>query len=233
MRTIAIIPARGGSKRIPRKNIKPFLGEPIIVYSIRAALESGIFDEVMVSTDDEEIADIARKAGAHVPFMRSKETANDYATTTEVYLEVLQKYRDMGEDFDYMACLYPANPFISAEKLKTAMKLMMENDYAEVVPVVQFSFPPQRAYVLDEEHCLHYKWAEYKEMRSQDLEKMYYDAGQFYCYDVKKYLLHKGVQGKVYPILCPEHEAQDIDTEEDWKMAEIKVEYMKRSKSCE
>ena len=99
--------------------------------------------------------------------------------------------------------------------------------------MVQFSFPPQRAYVLDDEQCLRYKWAEFKEMRSQDLEKMYYDAGQFYCYDVKKYLLNKGVKGKILPIFCPEHEAQDIDTEEDWRMAEIKVEYLRRSENCE
>lgn len=231
MKTIAIITARGGSKRIPRKNIKEFCGRPIIEYSIEAALQSGVFDEVMVSTDDEEIAEIARAAGAAVPFMRSPETSNDYATTTDVLLEVLYKYQDKGQDFDYMACLYPTNPFITPDKLKKAMKLIEENDYAEVLPVVQFSFPPQRAYVFHENGTLQYKWEEFKNSRSQDLEKMYHDAGQFYCYDVKSYLEHKGVQGKIYPLICPEHEVQDIDTEEDWKMAELKVEYMKRSEA--
>lgn len=229
MKTIAIITARGGSKRIPRKNIKEFLGKPIIVYSIEAALASGIFDEVMVSTDDEEIARIAMEAGASVPFMRSAQTANDYATTTEVLLEVLREYEANGKTFDYMACLYPTNPFITPEKLKKAMKLISENDYAEVLPVVQFSFPPQRAYVLDEDDTLVYKWEEFKNSRSQDLEKMYHDAGQFYFYDVKKYIENEGVKGKIYPLICPEHEVQDIDNEEDWKMAELKVEYMRRS----
>ena len=229
MKTIAIITARGGSKRIPRKNIKEFLGKPIIVYSIEAALASGIFDEVMVSTDDEEIARIAMEAGASVPFMRSAQTANDYATTTEVLLEVLREYEANGKTFDYMACLYPTNPFITPEKLKKAMKLISENDYAEVLPVVQFSFPPQRAYVLGEDDTLVYKWEEFKNSRSQDLEKMYHDAGQFYFYDVKKYIENEGVKGKIYPLICPEHEVQDIDNEEDWKMAELKVEYMRRS----
>lgn len=228
MKTIAIITARGGSKRIPRKNIKTFLGKPIIVYSIEAALASGIFDEVMVSTDDDEIAQIAKEAGANVPFMRSKETSNDFATTTDVLLEVLREYEANGKKFDYMACLYPTNPFISPEKLKKAMELISENDYAEVLPVVQFSFPPQRSYVLDEEGTLVYKWEEFKNSRSQDLQKMYHDAGQFYFYDVKKYIENKGVKGKIYPLICPEHEVQDIDTEEDWKMAELKVEFMRR-----
>ncbi|MBQ8041136.1 MAG: pseudaminic acid cytidylyltransferase [Lachnospiraceae bacterium] len=229
MKKIAIITARGGSKRIPRKNIKPFLGKPIILYSIEAALESGIFDEVMVSTDDEEIAEIAKNAGASVPFMRSPETSNDYATTTDVLLEVLKTYETMGKTFDYMACLYPTNPFITPVKLKKAMELIEGSDYAEVLPVVQFSFPPQRAYVFGDNDSLIYKWEEFKNARSQDLEKMYHDAGQFYCYDVKKYIENKGVKGKIYPLICPEHEVQDIDTEEDWKMAELKVEYMRRS----
>lgn len=231
MKTIAIITARGGSKRIPRKNIKLFLGKPIIEYSIEAALSSGIFDEVMVSTDDEEIAEIAMKAGAAVPFMRSEATANDYATTTDVLLEVLDRYKERGQEFDYMACLYPTNPFITPDKLKKAMDLISSNDYAEVLPVVQFSFPPQRAYVFKENDSLQYKWEEFKNARSQDLEKMYHDAGQFYFYDVKKYVENKGVKGKIYPLICPEHEVQDIDTEEDWKMAELKVKYMRRSKS--
>ena len=146
----------------------------ILTVLILAALAAGIFDEVMVSTDDEEIARIAVEAGAMVPFMRSAQTANDYATTTEVLLEVLREYEANGKTFDYMACLYPTNPFITPEKLQKAMKLISENDYAEVLPVVQFSFPPQRAYVLDEDDTLMYKWEEFKNSRSQDLEKMYH-----------------------------------------------------------
>lgn len=227
MKSIAIITARGGSKRIPRKNIKDFLGKPIILYSIEAALASGIFDEVMVSTDDAEIAEIAKNAGACVPFMRTDATANDFATTTDVLLEVLDAYEAKGETFDYMACLYPTNPFITPDKLKNAMQLLREGNYAEVVPVVPFSFPPQRAYVYDGT-SLHYKWEEFKNSRSQDLETMYHDAGQFYCYQVESFRKNKGVVGTVCPLICPEHEVQDIDNEEDWKMAEIKVEFMKR-----
>jgi len=228
MTAIAIIPARGGSKRIPRKNIKKFLGKPIIEYSIEAALESGVFDEVMVSTDDQEIAEIAKRAGAVVPFMRSAETANDFATTTDVLLEVLENYAKMGREFDYIACLYPTNPFITKEKLVDAMAIINGSDYAEVLPVVAFSFPPQRSYVLDEGGSLTYKWPEFKESRSQDLEKMYHDAGQFYFYNVKAYRENRGVKGIVHPLICPESEVQDIDTEEDWKMAELKVEFMRR-----
>lgn len=228
MKSIAIITARGGSKRIPRKNIKEFLGKPIIEYSIEAALESGVFDEVMVSTDDEEIAEVARKAGAKVPFLRSEATSNDYASTTDVLLEVLEKYKELGQTFDYMACLYPTNPFITSEKLIDAMRIIEGSDYAEVLPVVAFSFPPQRSYVLDENGSLMYKWPEFKESRSQDLEKMYHDAGQFYFYNVESYIKNKGVKGTVHPLICPESEVQDIDNEEDWKMAELKVEFMRR-----
>lgn len=228
MSNIAIITARGGSKRIPRKNIKSFLGKPIMVYSIEAAIQSGVFDEVMVSTDDEEIADIARKAGASVPFMRSESTSNDYATTCDVLLEVLSEYKKIGKKFEYMACLYPTNPFITAEKLRTSIELIENNDYAEIVPVVQFSFPPQRSYVLNEDGSLVYKWPEFANSRSQDLEKMYHDAGQFYVYDVNKYIANRGPKGTIFPLVCPDSEVQDIDTLEDWKMAELKVEFMRR-----
>lgn len=233
MRSIAIITARGGSKRIPRKNIKPFLGKPIIEYQIEAALKSGCFDVVMVSTDDEEIADISRKAGAEVPFMRSEKTSNDFATTADVLLEVLDEYEKQGVKFDIMACLYPTNPFVSAKKLQSAMDIIKDSDYAEVVPVVKFSFPPQRSYVLDSEGSLVYKWDEFKNSRSQDLEPMYHDAGQFYFYNVESFIKNHGVKGKVYPLICDEHEVQDIDTEEDWRMAEIKVEFMKKERTNE
>ena len=227
MSAIAIITARGGSKRIPRKNIKDFLGKPIIAYSIEAALKSGVFDEVMVSTDDEEIAEIARKYGAKVPFLRSEATSNDFATTTDVLLEVLEEYSKLGKNFDYMACLYPTNPFISAEKLVSAMNLIETGSYNEVLPVVQFSFPPQRAYIQNTNGTLSYKWDEFRNTRSQDLQPMFHDAGQFYFYKVSSYVRNKGVKDSIYPIVCPEHEVQDIDNEEDWKMAELKVRFMR------
>ena len=228
MKSVAIITARGGSKRIPRKNIKLFLGKPIIEYPITAALESGCFDEVMVSTDDEEIAEIARKAGAVVPFMRSGKNADDHATTADVLLEVLDEYKKRGQIFDYMACLYPTNPFITVSKLQKGMELIREGEYDEVLPVVQFSFPPQRAFIYSEERGLEFKWEQYKNARSQDLEKFYHDAGQYYFYNAKAFLENRGVKGKICPVFCPEHEVQDIDTEEDWRMAELKVEFMRR-----
>lgn len=231
MKTLAIITARGGSKRIPKKNIKDFLGRPIIAYSIEAAISSGVFDEVMVSTDSEEIAEISKKYGASVPFMRSEKTSSDYATTADVLLEVLGEYKKQGKLFDYMACLYPTNPFITPVKLKNAMELISKGDCAEVLPVVSFSYPPQRGYVFTGDGEISYKWEEFKNSRSQDLEKIYHDAGQFYFYNVPMYLQNNGVKGTIRPIICPEIEVQDIDTEEDWELAELKVEYLRRRAS--
>ena len=155
MKSIAIITARGGSKRIPGKNIKPFLGKPIIAYSIEAALKSGLFDEVMVSTDSEEIADIARAYGANVPFMRSEATSNDYAGTGDVLREVLSEYEKRGQVFDRMCCIYPTAPFVTAEKLRAAAATFENSGADSLTPVVQFSYPPQRAFVI-RDGCLLY-----------------------------------------------------------------------------
>ena len=139
MKTLAIITARGGSKRIPRKNIKDFNGRPIIAYSIEAAKASGVFDEVMVSTDDKEIGDIAASYGAAVPFYRSKETSNDFATTADVIEEVIREYQQKGMEFDIIACIYPTAPFITADKLKNAVDILSSSDVDCVIPVVRFS----------------------------------------------------------------------------------------------
>lgn len=220
---IAIITARGGSKRIPKKNIKEFCGKPIIAYSIEAALKSDIFDEVMVSTDSEEITDIARQYGANVPFMRSAKTSDDYATTSDVIMEVLEKYQEMGQTFDYICCIYPTAPFVTSDKLKEAMSIMEKNDVVEVMPVVQFSYPPQRCFVIGDDNYMKYKYEEYMQSRSQDLEKQYHDAGQFYIYDADKYVKLSGkISGGIMPIIVSELEVQDIDNEDDWKIAELK-----------
>ena len=220
---IAIITARGGSKRIPKKNIKEFCGKPIIAYSIEAALKSDIFDEVMVSTDSEEIADISRQYGANVPFMRSAKTSDDYATTSDVIMEVLEKYQEMGQTFDYICCIYPTAPFVTSDKLKEAMSIMEKNDVVEVMPVVQFSYPPQRCFVIGDDNYMKYKYEEYMQSRSQDLEKQYHDAGQFYIYDADKYVKLSGkISGGIMPIIVSELEVQDIDNEDDWKIAELK-----------
>lgn len=231
---IAIITARGGSKRIPKKNIKKFCGKPIIAYSIEAALNSGIFDEVMVSTDSEEIADIAKSYGAKIPFMRSEKTANDYATTAEVLLEVLNEYKNIGQEFEYMACIYPTAPFVTEEKLKLAFKIMKEKKPIEVMPVVAFSYPPQRSYIIDENGYIKYKYPKYMLTRSQDLEKEYHDAGQFYVYHISQYLKCNGkIKDKIIPMIVSELEIQDIDNEEDWEIAELKYGRMKARKSLE
>lgn len=227
MSAVAIITARGGSKRIPGKNKMDFLGKPIICYSIEAALSSGIFDEVMVSTDDEEIAEIARKSGASVPFMRSEATANDFATTDDVLMEVLEEYDKRGKTFDYMACIYPTAPFVTAQKLQEAVQILKDNHAAGVMPVVSFSFPPQRGMVIRNGR-LEYCYPENATVRSQDLETMYHDCGQFYVYDVEKYRACRGDLPEGYfPIEVSELEVQDIDNMSDWKLAEIKYQMMR------
>lgn len=219
---VAIITARGGSKRIPRKNIKDFLGRPIIEYSIKAALESRIFDEVMVSTDDEEIAEIAKNAGAKVPFMRSEDTANDFATTADVIAEVLQQYKTNDVEFDYVCCIYPTAPFVTAKCLKEAMELLMNGNSDSVVPVVKFGFPPQRGVIIQDGR-VSFKWPEFALARSQDLESMYHDCGQFYCLNIESFEKQKClVMANTMPYIREEKEVQDIDTMEDWYLAEIK-----------
>ncbi len=219
MSSIAIITARGGSKRIPKKNIKEFCGRPIIEYSVQAALLSGVFDEVMVSTDSEEIAQIAREAGASVPFMRSEYTSSDYATTKDVLNEVLTCYAQAGKVFDEMCCIYPTAPFVTAEKLKRAHEELLKTGADSVMPVVQFSYPPQRALVL-RDGMLKYQYPENFSKRSQDLEPIYHDCGQFYFYRVSADLSYN--TDSFAPIIVPETEVQDIDNESDWAIAEMK-----------
>ena len=230
MSRIAIITARGGSKRIPKKNIKEFCGKPIIAYSIEAALSSGLFDEVMVSTDSEEIAEVARKYGANVPFMRSAETASDFATTRDVLMEVLNEYEKRGQHFDTMVCIYPTAPFVTGEKLREACSEYERIGAKVLIPVVKFSYPPQRCFVIKNDN-LYFKWDEYRNSRSQDLEPFYHDVGQFYFYDIKEYLDRDGVIiENVAPYIMSETEVQDIDNEDDWKIAEMKYEIMKKQK---
>lgn len=223
---VAIITARGGSKRIPNKNKKDFLGKPIMCYSIEAALSSGLFEEVMVSTDDEEIARIAREAGGNIPFMRSPETSNDYATTDDVLLEVLSEYEKREQTFEYMACIYPTAPFVTAAKLQNAFRVLKEQNAAAVMPVVQFSFPPQRGMAV-RDGKLTYCYPENAMKRSQDLEPVYHDCGQFYFYRTERYRACKGDPEEGYlPIVMPETEVQDIDNPDDWEIAELKYRKM-------
>ncbi len=227
MKKIAIITARGGSKRIPHKNMLPFLGKPIIAYSIEAALSSGEFDEVMVSTDDEDIAKIAREYGASVPFMRSERTANDFASTADVLFEVLDEYEKRGEHFDVLCCIYPTAVFITDKKIKEAMGKLVNSDFDTLLPVVKFSYPVQRSLVKNGEG-LEFKYPEYIDARSQDLEPHFHDAGQFYIMKTEDFKRNREImKGKIMPYELPEMEVQDIDTMSDWHIAEIKFQAMK------
>ncbi len=226
MSSIAIITARGGSKRIPRKNIKDFCGKPILAYSVEAACSSGIFEEVMVSTDDQEIADTAKRCGASVPFLRSEKTSDDFATTADVLKEVLDEYEKRGKVFDWMCCIYPTAPFVTAEKLKDSFIQFEKSGMDGLMPVVKFSYPPQRCFVLKEGKLV-YKWPEYIRSRSQDLEPYYHDAGQYYFWRIKAFQTKKNLNIK--PFFLSEMEVQDIDNLDDWALAELKYQRMAKS----
>lgn len=222
MSAVAIILARGGSKRIPRKNIRPFLGRPIISYSIAAALDSGVFDEVMVSTDDEEIAEIARQCGAGVPFLRSSMMSGDHATTAEVLTEVLDEYSRLGRSFAQACCIYPTAPSVTGDALRAALERLGESGADSVIPVARFSFPIWRSFEMDGER-LRYRWPEHALTRSQDLPPAFHDAGQFYAFDVAAFRKNGSLVGAAtIGIEVPESQVQDIDSEEDWRLAELK-----------
>ncbi len=223
---IAIITARGGSKRIPRKNIKNFHGKPILAYSIEAAINSGVFDEVMISTEDDEIAEIAKEYGAVFPFRRSEEMADDHAMTIDVIIEVVNAYIKSGKNPESVCCIYPTAPFVTAEKLKKANSCFENSDVEAVLPVVRFSFPPQRSFIMSD-GLLKYKWPENELKRSQDLEPFYHDAGQFYFIKTQAMLdQHTLVPKKTVPFILDEMEVQDIDNIDDWNMAELKYQVM-------
>ena len=231
MRKIAIITARGGSKRIPRKNIREFCGKPILAYSIEAARESGLFDTVMVSTEDREIAGIARQYGAEVPFYRSERTAGDFATTNDVLLEVLEEYGKRGAHYDLGCCIYPTAPFVTADKLKCAMERLEGSDADTLIPVVNFSYPPQRAMIVKEGRLV-FEYPQYLDSRSQALEPHYHDVGQFYLFYTEAFRKNKKLMvGNILPYVVSEMEVQDIDNQTDWEIAEIKYRFMKEQMS--
>lgn len=222
MPNIAIIPARGGSKRIPHKNIKDFNGIPIIAYSIRTAIESNLFDEVMVSTDDKQIADIATKYGANVPFFRSEKNSSDFATTLEVLEEVLNNYTRINRHFDSICCLYPCAPLCKSSNIIEAYKKLQKENFETVFPVVQYSTPIQRALKIVN-NKIEIINPSFQNFRSQDLEISYYDAGQFYWISNPGVLKSNNLYTKNSGfIILDELQAQDIDNIIDWKIAELK-----------
>ncbi len=227
MRNLCIIPARGGSKRIPRKNIRDFLGKPIIAYSIEAAIKSELFDEVMVSTDDPEIAEVAEKYGAKIPFLRSSENANDFATLADVITEVTKQYKAVGEAFENICCVLPTAPLTPAHRLKEAFVKLTDESLDSVVPVVEFSYPILRALEFDDDNKLKMIWPEYLKTRSQDLKPAFHDSGSFYWVKTNALLEQSTLVCKNgSAIVLPETEVQDIDTQTDWQLAEIKYKML-------
>lgn len=229
---IAIIPARGGSKRIPRKNIKPFLGKPVIQYAIEAALRAKLFDEVCVSTDDAEIAEVARRYGANVPFFRSADNSSDYATTVDVLLEVLQNYKLLeGRTFESVCCIYACAPFVTPELIRRSFDMLTAWRNDSCLSVLKYSHPIQRAIELDEGNRVRYVWPENWQTRTQDLPARYHDAGQLYWVRSSALFEKKAlVSEKTCGIVLNPHEAIDIDTEEDWRLAEMKMRLKNESR---
>lgn len=222
MSNLCIIPARGGSKRIPRKNIKLFLDKPIIAYSIKAAIESNLFDEIMVSTEDEEIAKMSIKFGAKVPFFRSKKNSDDFATTYDVIEEVIINYKNEGIEFHNVCCIYACAPFVTPTILVSTLKLLNEKAFDTVFPIIAYGFPIQRA-LKKQGDRVSMIIEKNLTVRSQDLEDRFHDAGQFYWCKTKKILKSKTLlTSNTGGVVISELEAQDIDNEIDWKMAELK-----------
>jgi N-acylneuraminate cytidylyltransferase len=222
MANVAIITARGGSKRIPRKNIKLFRGKPMIAYSIETALNSGLFDMVMVSTDDSEIVEISKQLGAEVPFIRSKQTADDFTGTADVMIEVINDLQKTGKQFDNACCIYPTAPFITKQILDESYKLLIDKKFDSVFPVCAFSYPIQRALQINDSKTSMI-WEENINKRSQDLPARYHDAGQFYWTNIQEFLKAKKLfTANSGSIILDELQVQDIDNETDWKLAELK-----------
>lgn len=218
---LAIIPARGGSKRIPRKNIKPFCGKPMIAWSIEAALESGCFDRVIVSTDDDEIAEVAHQYGAEVPFMRPLELSDDHTGTIPVIRHAIETINSQGRAVEQACCLYATAPFIQAEDLRRGLEILQGSGGDYAFSVTSYAFPIQRAIRLTPEGRVEMFNPEHFNTRSQDLEEAYHDAGQFYWGRADAWLQGKMIFSPAsLPVMLPRHRVQDIDTPEDWVRAE-------------
>lgn len=221
MSIVAIIPARGGSKRIPGKNIKPFAGKPMIAHSILAAHQAALFDRVIVSTDSEQIACVARQYKAEIPFMRPTELANDVAGTDAVMVHALQWLADHGNSASHFCCIYATAPFLSAEHLRQGLELLRAKQATTAFSVATYPYPIFRSLKLNDHDRVEMFWPENFATRSQDLPEAFHDAGQFYWGDTEKYLVEKRLfSSNSVPVFLPRHLVQDIDTPEDWEVAE-------------
>lgn len=218
---VALIPARGGSKRIPRKNIKAFHGKPIIAYSIETALNCGLFDEVIVSTDDAEIAAVAQSYGAKVPFLRPASLSDDYATTVDVIKHTLDWYKGQLVDVSIICCLYATAPFIKQSALIEGYQAITQQGYKYAFAATEFSFPIQRAIKLSDKGAVSMFHPEHLNTRSQDLEKAFHDVGQFYWGKAKAFSEDLPLYSpEAYAVVIPDSDARDIDTLADWSFAE-------------
>lgn len=219
---VAIIPARGGSKRIPRKNIKEFAGIPIIVHSIKAAHDSGLFDRIIVTTDDEEIADVSRSYGAEIPFIRPKELSDDHTPTIPVIAHAIQTLQANGDVITHVCCIYATAPFVRSQDIQQAYNALITHDKQYAFPVTTFPFPIQRGVKRDYDGNIEMFYPEHFATRSQDLEEAYHDVGQFYWGTTNAWLEGKAIfSDAATTIVLPRHLVQDIDTPEDWLRAEL------------
>ena len=218
---IAVIPARGGSKRIPRKNIKEFCGKPMIAYAIMAAKESGLFDHIIVSTDDDEIAQIAKEWGAKTPFMRPDELANDYTATVPVIAHAIEACQNLGWIFDNVCCIYPGVPFIQVDDLRGALDFLINSESDYCFTVTEYPSVIQRALKRSSKGNMQPFYPEFEKTRTQDLETAYYDAGQFYWGKSQAWLTNPKIHSVGLGYKIPNWRVVDIDTPEDWERAEI------------
>jgi len=225
---IAIIPARGGSKRIPRKNIKLFHGKPLLAYSIEVALKSGLFEKVIVSTDDEEIAEVAKEYGAEVPFLRSSALSDDFSTSTDAVKDTVTKLQKMGIKFKYLCTIYATAPLLKVEYLKNGFEILKSSNAHMAFSVTSMPFPIQRTFKITQENRCQMFTPEHFLSRSQDLEKAYQDAGQFYWENLSQIQTDVAFGKDSIPIILPRHLVQDIDTLEDWKRVELLYTILKK-----
>lgn len=225
---VAIIPARGGSKRVPRKNIKPFHGKPLIAYSIETAIKSNLFDRIIVTTDDEEIADVAIKYGAEAPFIRPKKLSDDFTGTGDVVKHAIDYLKEHGEAFDYVCTIYATAPLLQSKYLMEGFEALKNSDAVNAFSATSMPFPIQRTFKLDENGRCEMFWPENYFKRSQDLQEAYQDAGQFYWSKLDKKSSDIMFGKESIPIILPRYLVQDIDTLEDWIRAEYMYEVLQK-----
>lgn len=228
MKVLGIIPARKGSKRIPHKNIKSFFGKPIISYAIQTALESKIFDNLIVSTDCPNISKIAKDQGANIPFLRSDENSTDFATTADVVLEAVKYFKEQNTNYDVIVCIYPCTPLITSEILTKAFKTFKSSKAQCLIPLIEYSYPIDKAFKTDSSGRI--LLPENSLSRTQDREKAYHDAGQFYILDFNSFWEQKKIYlDKFCPFIMDTNTVQDVDNLQDWEL--LKIKYQLKNKT--